>query len=178
MDLIQIRKGNPVRLGFIAISLSTLAGCWSSTTSYTTSASSPPGADRLNFVETLMVKGAGKTAVFCLNGDDETRHRLEAYITGQMKNQGFDAYAGRLQIPSAERYSAEELATLLLKEGFQSVAQVTYSGDVPREGLPVSLNFSLHAIPSPHAASYSALQTTLGIAMQSFIQALISVAAR
>jgi len=128
--------------------------------------------------KSFLVKIVGKTAVFCINGDDESRYRLEAYITGQMKEQGFDAYEGRPLIPPQKEYSAEELAELLLKDGFHTVVEVTSTGDVPKYGLPESLNLKFHSIPKPHTIRYSNLHTALDIALQVFIQVLISVSAR
>lgn len=120
-----------------------------------------------------VAQGAGKTAVFCLNGDPQTQRRLETQIVTVMKSRGFDAWPGRDQIPPAEHYSANDVAVLLKKAGFTSIADVTYSGPIPSDGFPQQLSFNVHALTAPRRVSYSTMPTGLNAAINLLFAAVL-----
>ncbi len=86
---------------------------------------------------------------------------------------GFDAVGGRALLPQSRTLSSSELAGLLLKMGFHSIAQVGYDGKAPKNGLPKNIRFSLHTIDDSKYAHYSMSRTTVSIALQSLIQTMI-----
>jgi len=158
----------------IAAFAALLAGCWRSTETRSIPASEvlkPSVRFPESLVGSLLIKGAGKTAVFSVEEKTEEENRkVEANVSQIMKEQGFDALPGRTQIPSAGQYSAADLEKILRKEGFQSIAKVVYTLDA--EGRE-HLSFELHGIPDERNAGYPGLVTTLDFAIITFVNTAI-----
>ena len=136
------------------------------------------GSDTLGWMQSTFAAGSGRTAIFCLSGDDRTKRRMETAVAADMKSRGFDAYAGRALFPRAEHYSAEDLAALLRKNGFQSVGEITFEGDVRAGGTPDNLQFTMQTLPKPKEMTCSHDPTTFDLALRALLEAVVQAGAK
>jgi hypothetical protein len=135
----------------------------------------PPVAvapDPFSFLTPELARAAGKTAVFSLKGDAAARHRLETRVAQAMKTRGVQAYEGSGRFKSEHEYSADLLATLLIKGGYQSIAEISYSGPPSKDTAPQNLHITLTHLKNARQGGYPLTQTGFDSALRILIDSL------
>lgn len=110
----------------------------------------------------------GKTAVFCLKGDVETKHRLEGETTKKLRSAGLDTIEGRPAIPPSDSYSAEGLAIFLRAAGFLNIGEITYGGKVTSAAPDVQFYW----LPTSGEKHFSTTRMELDAALRTLIDSL------
>ena len=134
----------------------------------------PSGPNALQSVAAIVI---GKTAVFCLNGDQKTKSQLEAESVKKMQSWGFDATEGRHVIPPSDSYSSDELAIFLRGAGFRSITEITYDVAVASENAREGVSYQPHWISQPgetHYPHYSTTRMGLDDALRTMFENLTS----
>lgn len=120
----------------------------------------------------LVARAVGRAAVFVLT-DSPTKDQQEADVVVQMRRMGIEATQGHLLIPGTGKYSADGVATFLIKSGFKSFAEVRPKAD--SQGADFTFHY-LEDTPRAHAL-YSKTEVPLNEALGMLAQALASLAA-
>lgn len=130
--------------------------------------SRPKGPERdLSFLHSIIVQGAGKTAVASLMDDPVERKRREVALTTSLKLEGFDVTAAYAVLPTDKLISAREAGRLLYRQGFRSLAKVVQDGE--------KLSFQLYSLEIKARGPISTKNQPINLALRDLMAVLVEV---
>lgn len=86
-----------------------------------------------------------KVLVVCVQKDPETSRRAESHVAPILRRQGFDAVTGETLFARTSKHSPDDFLDRMRLQGVDGIMEFTFSGDIPREGLPRGIRFKFHS---------------------------------
>lgn len=87
-----------------------------------------------------------KVMVACVQGDQETNRRAEAHVAPILRRQGLDAMPSQELFSAGSEYSPKAVVEQMRRAQVDGIMELTYSGEIPSEGLPRGARFKYHAV--------------------------------
>jgi len=101
------------------------------------------------------LKNVKKVGVVCVQGDPKTNQQLESYMVAKLHDQGIVGLGVHGTFPITSAYSADSVAMLLRKAGYDGLMLLTYKGDINQAISSKMVSFKIYSLTNWKTRSLS-----------------------